>query len=86
MTIPFYKENTSVFDVEKVFKQNKGVARNRDSLFVALKKPHRGIFSQTLSRWIKKILMESEMDTEVFDACTVFVMHQLPQQKEVELT
>lgn len=37
-------------------------------LFISIKKPHKEVSSQTLSRWIKKTLSDSGIDTTTFDA------------------
>lgn len=37
-------------------------------LFISLKKPHKAVTSQTLSRWIKNILYSCGIDTSVFTA------------------
>lgn len=39
---------------------------NEDTLFIACKKPHKAIGSQTIGRWIKKVLADSGVDTSVF--------------------
>ncbi|OXU27171.1 hypothetical protein TSAR_005436 [Trichomalopsis sarcophagae] len=39
-----------------------------DNLFIALKKPHKPIGSQSISRWIKTVLAKSGIDTAVFSA------------------
>ena len=42
--------------------------RNADahSIFVALTKPHRSVSAQTVARWIKDLMGEAGIDTEMF--------------------
>lgn len=40
--------------------------RSNSKLFVAVKKPHRDVTTQTISRWIKTTLEKSGVDTEIF--------------------
>lgn len=37
-------------------------------LFISIKKPHNSVGSQTLSRWIKRTLKDSGIDTNIFSA------------------
>ena len=39
-----------------------------DTLFIAIKKPHKPIGSQTIGRWIKNVLTTSGIDTKIFSA------------------
>lgn len=40
----------------------------QEKLFVSLRRPHRNVSSQTLSHWIKDVLTESGVDTDMFSA------------------
>ncbi|XP_071576800.1 uncharacterized protein [Temnothorax nylanderi] len=71
LIIPFYKENTDVCaasTLEMYLSRTKDLRGTETRLFVALKKPHKSVSSQTLSRWIKKTFKESGVDTDIFDA------------------
>jgi len=71
LIISFYKENISVCaasTLEMYLNRTKELRGTENRLFIALKKPHIGVSSQTLSRWIKKALKENGVDTDTFDA------------------
>lgn len=71
LSIPFYIENKCICAasaLETYLNETKDLRGRETRLFVALKKPHNGVSTQTLSRWIKKTLMESGVDTDAFDA------------------
>lgn len=71
LSIPFYVTNIRVCAasaLETYLDKTKDLRGNETRLFIALKKPHSGVSSQTLSRWIKKTLTESGVDTDAFDA------------------
>lgn len=71
LTIPFYVENTCICaasSLETYLDRTKDLRGDETQLFIALKKPHKGVSSQTLSKWIKKTLTKSGVDTDAFDA------------------
>lgn len=43
-------------------------SNSTDSLFLSLSKPYRSVGSQTISRWVKSLLMRSGVDTSIFKA------------------
>lgn len=49
-------------------KRTKILRNEENKLFVAIKKPHKAVGSQTLSRWIKSVLSVSGLDTSKFGA------------------
>ena len=42
--------------------------RKHSRLFISVRPPHKGVGRQTISRWIKNVLKESGIDTNVFTA------------------
>ena len=52
----------------RYIEMTKSLRNNVDSLFISLKKPHKAIGPQTVSRWIKGVLTKSGIDTSVFTA------------------
>lgn len=54
--------------VERYLEMTQSLRGEIDSLFIAIKKPHRAVGSQTISRWIKLILCKSGIDTARFSA------------------
>ncbi|XP_068989812.1 uncharacterized protein [Neodiprion pinetum] len=71
LSIHFYIEKKYICAasvLESYLNETKDLRGKETRLFVALKKPHKGVSTQTLSKWIKKTLMESRIDTDVFDA------------------
>lgn len=51
--------------------RTKNLRNDNDTLFLSFKKPHKPAGTQTLSRWIKKVLHESGVDTSFFSAYSV---------------
>ena len=51
-----YKELTSL------------IRKEEDHLFIAIKKPHSAVGSQTISRWIKNVLHKAGINTEIFSS------------------
>lgn len=42
------------------------IRNNEKQLFISINKPHRAISSQTISRWIKEVLSDSGINTQIF--------------------
>ena len=40
--------------------------RSSDNLLISYLKPHKAVSKQTISRWIKKVMFEAGIDTNVF--------------------
>jgi len=57
--LPFYLKKTKILQNEE------------NKLFIAIKKPHKAVESQTLSRWIQSILSVSGLDTSKFGAYSI---------------
>ena len=71
LVIPFFKNNLSICPAATLtsyLKRTKILRNEENKLFVAIKKPHKAVGSQTLSRWIKSVLSASGLDTSKFGA------------------
>ncbi|OXU18778.1 hypothetical protein TSAR_005755 [Trichomalopsis sarcophagae] len=71
LVLPFYKKNRKICaasTLQHYLEKTKDLRSNINSLFISHKKPHKKVTSQTLSRWIKEILENSGIDTNVFTA------------------
>lgn len=68
--LPFFTENPSICPAETLlcYLNRTAPLRKSDSLFVAIKKPHKPVGTQTLSRWIKRTLSDCGIDVTVFSA------------------
>lgn len=54
--------------IEKYLDKTREYRGKEESLFLATKKPFKGVCAQTISKWIKKSLQESGIDTSIFSA------------------
>lgn len=70
LTLPFFTENKQICPALTLLDYiNKTVSiRKHDILFLASKKPHCPVSTQTMCRWIKTTLKESGIDISVFSA------------------
>lgn len=71
LVIPVFKRNSSICPATALtsyLKRTKALRGGENKLFVAMKKPHKAVGSQTLSRWIKFVLYNSGLDTSKFSA------------------
>ncbi|KAJ8911118.1 hypothetical protein NQ315_003293 [Exocentrus adspersus] len=67
--IPFYKDNPAICaakTLETYLSKTAPLREKKAQLFIAFKKPHKPVSSQTLSRWIKTMLKNCGIDTERF--------------------
>lgn len=71
LSIPFYSKealicpaNTLKFYLQKT----KQLRATEYKLFISFRKPYKAVTTQTLSRWIKKVLKCSGVDTSIFSA------------------
>lgn len=74
LIIPFFRKNSSICPaaaLSSYLKKTKILRNEENKLFVAIKKPHEAVGSQTLSRWIKSILSVSGLDTSKFGAYSI---------------
>lgn len=70
LLLPFFKEDPSICVAKTMLTyldKTKNLRKNNASnLFISFKKPHQNATSQTLSRWIKRTLEKSGIDTSIF--------------------
>lgn len=69
LILPFYSENKNLCVSETLLQylnQTSTLRGDCKALFITCKKPHRPASSQTIGRWIKKILEKSGLDTSQF--------------------
>lgn len=85
LIIPFFKEDKSICVASTLIFYLEKTADLRGSettLFIATRRPHKSVSTQTLSRWIKKNLGDSGIDTKMFDAYTT--RHARQRQPRIE--
>ncbi|XP_033222710.1 uncharacterized protein LOC117176563 [Belonocnema kinseyi] len=69
LVLPFYsEENICAASALQSYLVKTRSLRNVQELFISFQKPHEAVSSQTLSRWVKKILTESRIDTDIYSA------------------
>lgn len=70
LVLPFFKEKPELCAANTLqfYITFTKTLRETQTLFLALKKPHRAVTSQTLSRWIKNTLQKSGIDVSTFTA------------------
>lgn len=71
LAIPFFHSDTNICPATALtmyLKKTKPLRKEGNKLFIAVKKPHRAVGSQTLSRWIKTVLNNSGLDISKFSA------------------
>lgn len=69
LLVPFFRQNPELCVASTLIKYielTKNLRGSTNNLFILLKNSHKAITSQTLSRWIKKTLTDSGIDTNVF--------------------
>lgn len=68
--LPFFTEKTAICPATTLlcYIERTSLLRTSDDLFVGIRKPHKPVGTQTLSRWIKQTLSECGVDTSVFSA------------------
>lgn len=74
LVIPFFVKNLSICPASALssyLKKTKILRNEENKLFIAIKKPHKAVGSQTLSRWIKSFLCDSGLDTSKFGAYSI---------------
>ena len=70
LILPFF-ENKNVCAATALLdylKRTHQLRNNNQNLFISFKKPYKNVGSQTLSRWIKRVLHKSGVDTQIFSA------------------
>ncbi|XP_043277066.1 uncharacterized protein [Venturia canescens] len=71
LEIPFYSQNPNICvasNVIRYIEATKELRKESKNLLIALRKPHRDVSAQTISRWTKIILERSGIDMSVFSA------------------
>ena len=70
LSLPFFHERPSICPVRTLFTylDKTKSSRSTQSLFMSLKKPHKSVTSQTISRWIRMTLGECGIDSTIFTA------------------
>ncbi|KAL0842367.1 hypothetical protein ABMA28_014488 [Loxostege sticticalis] len=68
--IPFFNQRPAICPATALlcYINKSAPLRKSDLLFVGIKKPHKSVGTQTLSRWVKTTLGECGIDTSVFSA------------------
>lgn len=54
--------------IEQYLERTKSIRGDENKLFISFNKPHRAVTRSTISRWIKRVLQEAGIDTEIFKA------------------
>lgn len=71
LNLPFFKEKESICPARTLIDYlsvTNNLRKDHNSLFITLRKPHSPASTHTLSRWVKDILFEAGIDTEIFSA------------------
>lgn len=70
LILPFYPEDPTicVAGALEVYLRRTDCLQNTTNLFISWKKPYNAISTQSLSRWIKRVLEESGIDSSTFTA------------------
>lgn len=71
LNLPYFKENPKICvasTLETYLKSTKEIRGSEKTLFISFKKPYKAVGKQTLSRWVKCILSESGINTDIFSA------------------
>lgn len=71
LVLPTYEKDKNICvktTLEEYVERTKSLRGSNDLLFIAFKKPHKAVTPQTLSRWVKNVLLQSGLDTKIFSA------------------
>lgn len=72
LNIPFFREQPSICVAETlrvyISRTEKLRSDSKGKLFLSIRKPHKAVTSQSISRWIKEILEKSGINTKIFSA------------------
>ena len=71
LTVPFLRSKPELCVAStllKYIKTSSNLRNKSDKLFISLKKSYKPVSTQTISRWIKLILTESGINTNVFES------------------
>lgn len=71
LRLPFFSQDKPICVASALLtylEKTKEVRGSIVTLFVSFKKPHKAVGTQTLSRWIKSVMLKSGIDINVFSA------------------
>lgn len=71
LTLPYFRKDISICaatTLEAYITRTRDLRYNGESLFISFKRPYKVVSTQTLSRWVKKVLNASGVNTDVFSA------------------
>lgn len=71
LNLPFFhkrKDLCVATTLKEYLKRTESIRGDVKELFIAMKRPYKAVSSQTISRWIKKTLGQSGIDTNQFSA------------------
>ncbi|XP_015123313.1 uncharacterized protein LOC107045524 [Diachasma alloeum] len=71
LILPFFTQNKRICvatTLRDYLQATQDLRINTSNLLISYKKPHNKVTAQTISRWIKEILKECGIDTEIFTA------------------
>lgn len=70
LVLPYFQQNPSVCAASTLtcYLLRTAELRSGDRLFISFKRPHSPVSSQTLGRWVKRVLSASGIDTAQFSA------------------
>lgn len=70
LVLPFFLEKINICPATTLltYVDKSKLLRQSNDLFIGVKKPHKPVRSQTLSRWVKTTLSECGLDTSMFTA------------------
>lgn len=74
LVLPEFKDKPSlcvVTALNRYLQVTQNLRGQENSLFISIKKPHASVGSQTIARWIKRVLQKSGIDVSVFKAHSV---------------
>ena len=69
--LPFYFENNNICPARTLqfyIKKTQHLRNDTKNLFISFKKTFKKVSTQTLSRWVKEVLYECGIDTDIFSA------------------
>lgn len=71
LVLPFFKEKPELCvasTLKYYLQKTESLRHGENNLFLAIKKPHKHVTSQTISKWIKTVLYDSGIDVSVFSS------------------
>lgn len=71
LTLPYFAQNPAICPCKTLLdyiEKTKLLRGNRSNLFISFRKPHKAVGPQSLSRWIKSVLMQCGIDVSIFTA------------------